>query len=212
MWERINSLYLWMNSTEARQLFARQRHRFLPARRRLLAPVSRHHRRHAHPRRRLEFSADRQVPRTRRQHLAHPRSEVSHPAAARRKSRRQRRYRAMAGRAQIVQRFRGVSQAAHRPGGAVERRRVHHPPRQLPALHPLLRRRARRRACTASPAAPRAHFTTEAERLSGRLCSDLNYATIGDIFQARPPPVSRQDPIPAHRDQHRDAQGILRVA
>lgn len=31
---------------------------------------------------------------------------------------------------------------------------------------------------------PRTQFTTEAERLSGRLCSDLNYATIADIFQA----------------------------
>lgn len=27
-----------------------------------------------------------------------------------------------------------------------------------------------------------AHFATEAERLSGRLCSDLNYATIADVF------------------------------
>lgn len=29
----------------------------------------------------------------------------------------------------------------------------------------------------------RAHFVSEAERLSGRLCSDLNYAKIGDIFK-----------------------------
>ncbi len=29
----------------------------------------------------------------------------------------------------------------------------------------------------------RAHFSNEAERLSGRLCSDLNYTTIGDIFK-----------------------------
>ncbi len=29
----------------------------------------------------------------------------------------------------------------------------------------------------------RAHFTTEAERLSGKLLSDLNYATIADIFK-----------------------------
>lgn len=29
----------------------------------------------------------------------------------------------------------------------------------------------------------RAHFTNEAERLSGKFCSDLNWATIGDIFQ-----------------------------
>lgn len=28
----------------------------------------------------------------------------------------------------------------------------------------------------------RAHFTSDAERLSGRLCSDLNYTTISDIF------------------------------
>ncbi|MDR3402498.1 MAG: alpha-E domain-containing protein [Chthoniobacter sp.] len=30
---------------------------------------------------------------------------------------------------------------------------------------------------------PRSQFTTEAERLSGKLCSDLNYATIGDVFK-----------------------------
>ena len=29
----------------------------------------------------------------------------------------------------------------------------------------------------------RAHFTTDAERLSGKLCSDLNYARIADIFK-----------------------------
>lgn len=29
----------------------------------------------------------------------------------------------------------------------------------------------------------RSHFEVEAERLSGKLCSDLNYATIGDIFK-----------------------------
>ena len=29
----------------------------------------------------------------------------------------------------------------------------------------------------------RTHFSNDAERLSGRLCSDLNYATIGDIFK-----------------------------
>lgn len=29
----------------------------------------------------------------------------------------------------------------------------------------------------------RAHFSNEAERLSGRLCSDLNYTTIGDVFK-----------------------------
>jgi len=30
----------------------------------------------------------------------------------------------------------------------------------------------------------RAHFANEAERLSGRLCSDLNYTTIGDIMKS----------------------------
>lgn len=29
----------------------------------------------------------------------------------------------------------------------------------------------------------RAHFANEAERLTGKLCSDLNYATIGDVFK-----------------------------
>ena len=29
----------------------------------------------------------------------------------------------------------------------------------------------------------RAHFENDAERLSGKLCSDLNYATINDIFK-----------------------------
>lgn len=29
----------------------------------------------------------------------------------------------------------------------------------------------------------RVHFSTEAERLSGRLCSELNYTTIGEVFQ-----------------------------
>ena len=30
----------------------------------------------------------------------------------------------------------------------------------------------------------RAHFSNEAERLSGRLCSDLNYTTIGDVMKS----------------------------
>ena len=30
---------------------------------------------------------------------------------------------------------------------------------------------------------PRTHFASDVERLSGKLCSDLNYATIGDIFK-----------------------------
>src|SRR4030095_6032945 len=30
----------------------------------------------------------------------------------------------------------------------------------------------------------RAHFANDAERLSGRLCSDLNYTTIGDIMKS----------------------------
>ena len=89
--------------------FPRQPLPVLQAHPRRQLPVPRRHRRHHDPRRGLGLHPTRQVHRAHRPHLAHPRREVSHPAAQRRARRRQRRHRAMDGRAAFVQRARSVT-------------------------------------------------------------------------------------------------------
>ncbi len=78
--------------------------------------------------------------------------------------------------------FEAYRKAAHRTGHAVERRGIHHPPRQLSALDPLLRRRTRRRAAPHLGLRSRALFPTRPSASPAACVSDLNYATIADIF------------------------------
>ena len=83
----------------------------------------------------------------------------------------------------VVQRVGGLSQNLRRPGGAVEGGGIHH--------HSCRISRDRSVSASIPGCSVASHlriernsnYANEAERLSGRLRSDLDYVTIGDIFQ-----------------------------
>ena len=90
MWEHLNSLYLFIRSEEARELFRTSSYQFYQ---RILYgsfQIHRHHRCHDDPRRGLGLHPVGKIPGARRLHLSHPRREVSHPPAQRRARRRHR--------------------------------------------------------------------------------------------------------------------------
>ena len=89
----------------------------------------------------------------------------------------------MDGGVEIVQRARSLSQNLCRPGRAVESRGISHHACRISALDPFQRRLARCSAASHFRGRAKPNYANEAERLSGRLRSDLDYVTIGDIFE-----------------------------
>ena len=110
----------------------------------------------------------------------------------------------------LVQRAGGVHEALRRADRPVEGGGVFDPARLLPARVAALRASGGLRATSHQRRAGGSSFTNEAERLSGKLRSDLDYTAHRRNFPDRPAPVPRPDATAPDAAQRRGGRNLLR--
>ena len=197
MWERINSLYLWMNGAQARQLFAASAidffrhvvdcsHQFQGTTAATLThgegwhflQIGKYLERADSTSRILDL----------KYHILLPRGEEVGGNVDTVQ------WQAVLKSCSAFEAYRKLHTGQVTP---LERRRVHHPARQLPALDPVLRRGGRRRAAPhlglrPRPLHQRCRAPLRQVLLRSQLRQDRRY------FQNGPAPVPRWHPAPAH--------------
>ena len=179
MWETLNATWLEMRAHSAQPHHRLGRDRVLRLGEGALAPVPRRHLRHHRARRGVQLLAPGHLPRARRQHRAHPRREVPHPAALGGGRRRRARLLPVGGAAALGVLVRDLPPALPRPdlpdqGGAAPDPR---------AAHAALARRLLRPGEGGARPHPRRRSDESAKRLAYELHARLSYADIEEVFQ-----------------------------